>query len=74
MMLHKPPASTAGSLKESKTRFLSSNANQICDRLKELPQEKQTGNISDKIDDEIAVIVDKLLEDKCFFLNSTYFY
>ena len=51
----------------SKTIFLSSNPNEFCDRLKLLPQEKHAGNISDIINDEIVIIVDKLLEYKCIF-------
>ena len=49
----------------SKTIFLSSNPNELCDRLKLLFQEKHAGNNSDKINDEIVAIVDKLLEYKC---------
>ena len=49
----------------SKTKFLSSDPNEICDRLKLLLQEKHAGNNSDIINDEIIVIVDKLLEYKC---------
>ena len=49
----------------SKTIFLSSDPNQLCDRLKLLLQEKHAGNNSDIINDEIVAIVDKLLEDKC---------
>ena len=49
----------------SKTIFLSSDANELCDRLKLLLQEKQAGNNSDKINDEIIAIIDKLLEYKC---------
>ena len=49
----------------SKTIFLSSNPNELCDRLKLLLQEKQAGNISDIINDEIVVIIDQLLEYKC---------
>ena len=49
----------------SKTIFLSSDANELCDRLKLLLQEKNTGNDSDIINDEIVAIVDKLLEYKC---------
>ena len=49
----------------SKTKFLPSDANELCDRLKLLLQEKQAGNNSDIINDEIAAIVDKLLEYKC---------
>ena len=49
----------------SKTIFLSSDPNELCDRLKLLLQEKQAGNNSDIINDKIVVIIDKLLEYKC---------
>ena len=49
----------------SKTIFLSSNADELCERLKLLLQEKHAGNNSDLINDEIVAIVDKLLEYKC---------
>ena len=49
----------------SKTIFLSSDPNELCDRLKLLLQEKEAGNNSDIINDEIVVIIDKLLEYKC---------
>ena len=49
----------------SKTIFLSSDANELCDRLKLLLQEKHAGNNSNIINDEIVVINDKLLEYKC---------
>ena len=49
----------------SKTIFLSSDPNELCDRLKLLLQEKLAGNNSDIINDEIVAIVDKLLEYKC---------
>ena len=49
----------------SKTIFLSSDPNDLCDRLRLLIQEKHAGNNSDIINDEIVVIVDKLLEYKC---------
>ena len=49
----------------SKTIFLSSDANELCDRLKLLLQEKHAGNNSDIINEEIVVIIDKLLEYKC---------
>ena len=49
----------------SKTIFLSSDPNELCDRLKLLLQEKQAGNNSVIINDEIGVIIDKLLEYKC---------
>ena len=49
----------------SKTIFLSSDPNELFDRLKLLLQEKHAGNNSDIINDEIVAIVDKLLEYKC---------
>ena len=49
----------------SKTIFLSSDPNELCDRIKLLLQEEQAGNNSDIINDEIVVIIDKLLEYKC---------
>ena len=49
----------------SKTIFLSSDPDELCDRLKLLLQEKHAGNNSDIINDEIVSIVDKLLEYKC---------
>ena len=48
----------------SKTVFLSSDPNELCDRLKLLPLEKQAGNNSDIINDEIVIIVDEILEYK----------
>ena len=49
----------------SKTIFLSSDANELCARLKLLLQEKHAGNNSDIINEEIVVIIDNLLEYKC---------
>ena len=49
----------------SKTIFLSSDADELCERLKLLLQEKNSGNNSEIINDEIVAIVDKLLEYKC---------
>ena len=49
----------------SKTIFLSSDPNELCDRLKLILHEKQAGNNSDVISQEIVAIVDKLLEYKC---------
>ena len=46
------------------TIFLSENADELCDRLKLLLQEKHGGNNSDLINDEIVAIIDKLLEYK----------
>ena len=48
----------------SKTIFLSSDANELSDRLKLLLQEKHAGNNSGIINEEIVAIVDKLLEYK----------
>ena len=48
-----------------KTIFLSSDPDELCERLKLLLQEKHAGNNSDIINDEIVAIVDKLLEYKC---------
>ena len=61
-LLNQPPIIASGF---SKTIFLSSDPNELCDRLKLLLQEKHAGNNSDIINDEIVVIVDKLLEYKC---------
>ena len=49
----------------SKTIFLSSDPDELCDRLKLFLQEKQAGNNSDIINEEIVAIVEKLLEYKC---------
>ena len=49
----------------SRTLVLSSDADELCDRLKLLLQEKHAGNNSDIFYDEIVAIVDKLLEYKC---------
>ena len=49
----------------SKTIILSSDPNELCDRLKLLLQEKHAGNNSDINNDEIVAIVDKLLEYRC---------
>ena len=60
--LLKSPAIMASGV--SKTIFLSSDPDELCDRLKLLLQEKHGGNNSDLINDEIVAIVDKLLEYK----------
>ena len=49
----------------SKTIFLSSDPDEFFDRLNLLLQEKQAGNNSDKFNDEIVAMVDKILEYKC---------
>ena len=45
----------------SETIFLLSDPDELCDRIKLILQEKHAGNNSDKINDEIVAIVDKLL-------------
>ena len=47
------------------TIFLSSDADELCNRLKIILQEKQTGNNSDIINQDINATVDKLLQYKC---------
>ena len=49
----------------SKTIFLSSDPDELCNRLKLLLQEKHAGNNSNIINEEIVAIVDKLFEYKC---------
>ena len=46
----------------SKTIYLSSDPDELCNRLKFLLQEMHAGNNSEIINDEIVAIVDKLLE------------
>ena len=61
-LLDKPAIMASGI---SKTIILSSNPDELCDRLKLLLQEKHAGNNSDIINEEIVAVVDKLLEYKC---------
>ena len=61
--LLKSPAIMASGV--SKTIFLSSDPDELCNRLKLLLQEKHAGNNSDLINRELIVIVDKLIEYKC---------
>ena len=65
LKLLKSPGLMVSASGVSKTIFLSSDPNELCDRLRLLLQEKHAGNNSDIINDEIVVIVDKLLEYKC---------
>jgi len=44
--------------------FLSENPNELCNRLCLIIQEKQAGNDTNKFDNEIIAILDKLLEYK----------
>ena len=53
----------------SKTIVLSSDPNELCDRLRLLLQERHAGNNSNLIDEEIVAIVDKLLEYNCISKN-----
>ena len=61
-LLNSPTTKASGI---SKTIFLSSDPNELCDRLKLLLQENHAGNNSNLIDEEIVAIIDKLLEYKC---------
>ena len=65
LKLLKSPGLIVSASGVSKTIFLSSDPDELCDRLKLLLQEKHAGNNSDLINDEIVAIVDKLLEYKC---------
>ena len=73
----------AGSLKEktfskaktqnpkiSKTRWLPSDPNELCDRRKMLLQEKQAAIISNKITYEIFAFADKLIVTKVYLWNN----
>ena len=60
--LLKSPAIIASGIS---TIFISSDPDELCNRLKLLLQEKHAGNNSDLINDEIVAIIDKLLEYKC---------
>ena len=53
----------------SKTIFLSSDPDELCNRSKLLLQEKQAGNNSDITNDEIVAIVDRFLEYKCISIK-----
>ena len=61
-LLNQPPITASGF---TKTIILSSDPNELCDRLKLLSQEKHGGNNFNLIDEEIVAIIDKLLEYKC---------
>ena len=63
--LFKLPAIMAGSLKESNTRWLSADTNELYDRLNLVLQQKEAGNISDTINEEIFAGADKQLQCKC---------
>ena len=63
--LLKSPSLLVSASGVSKRIFLSSDANELCDRLRLLLQEKHAGSNSDIINDEIVAITDKLLEYNC---------
>ena len=65
LKLLKSPAIMASGI--SNTIFLSSDPDELCNRLKLLLQEKQSGNNSDMINEEIVAIVFILIEHKCLF-------
>ena len=65
IMVSASGVSTFYKKKLSNTIFLSTDPNEFCDRLKVSIQEKQTGKISDLINEEVIAIADKLLEYKC---------
>ena len=61
IILLKPPANMASGIS---TAFLPCDPDELCDRLKLLLQEKQAGENSNTINDEIVAIVDKTLKHK----------
>ena len=63
--LLKSPSLIVSASGVSKTIFLSSDPDELCNRLKLLLEEKHAGNNSDIINEEIVAIIDKLLEYKC---------
>ena len=65
MNLLKSPGLIVSASGVSKTIFLSTNPDELCDRLKLLLQEKHAGINSDIINEEILARVDKMLENKC---------
>ena len=61
----KSPGSMVSASGVSKTIFLPSNPDELGNRIRLSLQEKQAGNNFNIINEEIVVIVDKLLEYKC---------
>ena len=66
-LLNQPPITASGFTKT--TIILSSDPDELCDRLRLLLQEKHAGNNSNIINEESVAIVDKLLEYKCISKN-----
>ena len=52
--------------KETKTRWFSSNPNELCDTIKLLLHEKQAGKISHISNEEGIAIANKVIEYKCY--------
>ena len=65
LKLLKSPGLMVSASGVSKTIFLSSDPDEICNRLKLLLKEIHAGNNSNIINEEIVAILDKLLEYKC---------
>ena len=65
--LLKSPGLTISASRVSQTIYLPSDPNQLCDRLKLLIHEKKSGINSDIVKQDIAAIVDKLIEHKCIY-------
>ena len=63
--LLKSPSLKVSASGVSNTVLLSSDPDELCNRLKLILQERHAGNNSDIINDELVAIVDKLLEYKC---------
>ena len=61
-LLNQPAIMASG---VSTTIFLSADPNELCDRLKLLLQEKHSDNNSNLINEEIVIIIDKLLQYRC---------
>ena len=58
----------------SKPIILSSDPNELCERIKLLQQQKEAGNNSDIFNREIFAITDKLLDYKCISAKEHEFY
>ena len=63
--LVKSPVLVVSASVVSKTIFLPSDPNELCDSLKLLQHERQVGINSSNFDEEMVAIVDNLLEKKC---------
>ena len=61
-LLQSPNIMVSASCVSTSTRFLISNPNELCDKLKLLLQGKKLGDVSIKIKEEIVAIADELLE------------